>query len=161
MERGDYFAASGVCSTCHKDMLDGEGNDVSIDTHWRGTMMANTSRDPYWRASVRAEVISNPDYNEIIQDKCTTCHTPMARITRTFTGDAGVLLDSGFLDSENDLHVLALDGISCTLCHQINDQRLGEEDSFDGGYVIDSTKSVGERVNFGPYDVTDESGVFG
>ena len=156
-ERGDYFATSGVCSTCHKDMFDGAGNDVSIDTHWRGTMMANASRDPYWQASVRAEVISNPDYDAIIQDKCTTCHTPMARTTRTFTGDAGVLLDSGFLDSENDLHGLALDGISCTLCHQINDQHLGEEDSFDGGYVINSTKPVGERVNFGPYDVTDES----
>jgi hypothetical protein len=156
-ERGEYFATSGVCSTCHKDMLDGEGHDVSIDTYWRGTMMANSSRDPYWQASVRAEVISNPDYNEIIQDKCTTCHTPMARTTRTFTGDTGVLLDNGFLDTQNDLHILALDGISCTLCHQIKDQLLGDEDSFDGGYVIDSTKSVGERINFGPYDVADES----
>ena len=156
-ERGDYFATSGVCSTCHKDMRDGEGQDVSIDTYWRGTMMANSSRDPYWQASVRAEVISNPDYDEIIQDKCTTCHTPMARTTRTFTGDSGVLLDKGFLDTENDLHVLALDGISCTLCHQIKDKHLGDEKSFDGGYVIDSTKPVGERVNFGPYDVADES----
>ncbi len=150
-QRGEYFAASGVCSTCHKNMVDGAGNDVSLDTFWRGTMMANSSRDPYWRASVRGEVISNPDYNEIIQDKCTTCHTPMARTTRAIMGNKGVLLDEGFLDPENDLNTLALDGISCTLCHQIEPENLGTPESFDGHYVIDEQKPVGERSSYGPY----------
>lgn len=158
-ERGDYFAASGVCTTCHKDMVDKNGQDVSIDAFWRGTMMANAARDPYWQASVRGEVLHHPDYNEVIQDKCTTCHTPMARTTRVFTGGAGELLDEGFLDSENDLHVLAIDGISCTLCHQIDDEGLGEETSFGGGFIIDSTLPVGERIGIGPYDVTDENAI--
>ena len=151
-ERGEYFATSGVCSTCHKDMLDSEGNDVSLDTFWRGTMMANSSRDPYWQASVRGEVISNPDYNDIIQDKCTTCHTPMARTTRAFMGNKGVLLDEGFLHPENDLNILALDGISCTLCHQIEADNLGAPESYDGHYLIDETKPVGERLSYGPYE---------
>ena len=154
-ERGDYFATSGVCATCHKDMVDGVGNDVSLDTFWSGTMMANSSRDPYWQASVRAEVLSNPSYDAIIQDKCTTCHTPMARTTRAFGGKTGVLLDEGFLNPENDLNTLALDGISCTLCHQIETTNLGERESFDGHYAIDKNKIVGERPSYGPY-VTDE-----
>jgi len=156
-ERGEYFAASGVCANCHKNNTDAGGVDVSYDTFWRGTMMANSSRDPYWQASVRGEVLSNPDYAEVIQDKCTTCHTPMARTTRVFEGDVGILLDDGFLNPENDLHILAMDGISCTLCHQIQSTNLGKEESYDGGYVIDSTLPKGERENFGPYQVSEEN----
>jgi hypothetical protein len=157
VERGDYFATSGVCSACHKNMLDGDGNDVSLDTFWQGTMMANSSRDPYWQASVRGEVISHPDYDEVIQDKCTTCHTPMARTTRVFSGNQGVLLDEGFLDPENDLNILALDGISCSFCHQIEETGLGEPQSFDGHYVIDKTTPAEDgRPSYGPYQI-DES----
>ncbi len=159
IERGEYFSASGVCTNCHKNMTDVEGIDVSFDTFWRSTMMANSSRDPYWQASVRGEVLSNPGYSDVIQDKCTTCHTPMARTTRVFKGDVGILLDDGFLNSENDLHILAMDGISCTLCHQITSTHLGEEESFDGGYVIDSTRPKGERENYGPYEVSEENAI--
>lgn len=158
-ERGDYFATSGVCATCHKDLVDGGGNDVSLDTFWRGTMMANSSRDPYWQASVRGEVLSNTSYDAIIQDKCTTCHTPMARTTQAFMGNKGVLLDEGFLHPENDLNTLALDGISCTLCHQIEATNLGEPESFDGHYVIDETKAVGERLSYGPYKAPEAQAV--
>jgi len=157
MDRGNYFAASGVCSTCHKEMVDSEGTDVSLDSFWGATMMANSAVDPYWQASVRGEIISNPDYDEIIQDKCTTCHTPMARTTKSFQGEPGVLFEAGFLNPDHALHGLAVDGISCTLCHQISSDLFGEAAGFSGGYIIDSTKPVGERVNFGPYDVTEES----
>lgn len=158
-ERGDYFATSGVCSTCHKNMLDGDGNDVSLDTYWRGTMMANASRDPYWQASVRGEVISHPEYNELIQDKCTTCHTPMARTTQVFMGGVGILLDEGFLNPDNDMNTMALDGISCTLCHQIEADNLGTPESFDGHYVIDATKTTGERSSYGPYETEEAQSI--
>jgi cytochrome c551/c552 len=122
-------------------------------------MMANASRDPYWQASVRGEVISNPGYDLIIQDKCTTCHTPMARTTRVFQGDQGVLLDEGFLDPGNDLNTIALDGVSCTLCHQIEADGLGEPESFDGHYLVDDTKPEGERLSYGPYEVDETQSV--
>ena len=32
----------------------------------------------------------------------------------------------------------AADGVSCTVCHQISEENLGEHASFDGGYVIDA-----------------------
>ena len=80
----------------------------------------------------------------------------MARTTQAFMGNKGVLLDEGFLHTENDFNTLALDGISCTLCHQIEATNLGEPESFDGHYVIDENKIVGERLSYGPYD-TDEA----
>ena len=158
-ERGDYFATSGVCASCHKNMVDQAGHDISIDTFWRATMMANSARDPYWQASVRGEVISNPDYNAIIQDKCTTCHIPMARTTKVINGGTGVALDDGFLNLTNNLHELGIDGISCTLCHQIEPTNLGTEESYDGNFVIDETKPAGQRVSYGPYVVAEKDSV--
>ncbi len=38
------FAGSGLCVLCHEGLFDAEGNDVSITTHWRSTMMANAAR---------------------------------------------------------------------------------------------------------------------
>ena len=31
---------------------------------------------------------------------------------------------------------LAADGVSCTVCHQISDERLGTPESFGGGFVM-------------------------
>ena len=99
-------------------------------------MMANAARDPYWQAAVREEVLSNPEYRTVIEDKCTTCHTPMARFSEAAAGGEGSLLDDGYVDPEHPSHALAMDGVSCTLCHQIQPDRLGEAESFTGGFVI-------------------------
>jgi hypothetical protein len=134
-------------------MTDESGADVSIDTAWRSTMMANAARDPYWQASVRAEVLDNPDYQAVIEDKCATCHMPMARLTAVTSGGEGKVLGDGFLDAENEQHTLAMDGVSCTLCHQISETGLGQPGSFSGGFVIDTDLPEGERLTFGPYPV--------
>jgi hypothetical protein len=157
-ERGEYFATSGVCTNCHTKQTDGDGNDVSIDSFWRGTMMANAARDPYWQASMRAETLAHPALDVVIQDTCTTCHMPMARTTQNFGGVEGIALEDGFLNPGNELHAFGIDGTSCTLCHQIEPDQFGEHESFDGGYVIDATLPTGERLNHGPYEIaTDHS----
>jgi len=152
-ERGELFSASGACVICHTNMTDESGADVSIDTAWRSTMMANAARDPYWQASVRAEVLDHPDYQAVIEDKCAACHMPMARLTAVTFGGEGKVLEDGFLDPENEQHTLAMDGVSCTLCHQISEADLGQPGSFSGGFVIDTDLPAGERLNFGPYPV--------
>jgi hypothetical protein len=151
-ERGALFAASGVCAICHTNMRDESGADVSIGDFWRATMMANAARDPYWRASVRGEVLANPDYQAIIEDKCATCHMPMARFTQAAGGGQGQIL-GGLDDPENALHALAVDGVACTLCHQIEETDLGQPSNFSGGYVINTDLPQGERLNFGPFPV--------
>jgi len=153
MDRGDFFAGSGLCAVCHTQMVDEAGMDVSIDTEWRSTMMANAARDPYWQASVRGEVLTNPDYQKVIEDTCATCHVPMAHLTGTTAGVAGQVLDEGLTDPDHPLHPLAIDGVSCTLCHQIRPDGFGEHESFHGGYVIDAELPPEEREAFGPFHV--------
>ncbi|MGD2177296.1 MAG: hypothetical protein PVG71_05675 [Anaerolineae bacterium] len=68
IKQGTLFAASGTCAVCHTSMVDESGADVSIDAFWRSIMMANASRDPYWRASVREEVLDRPGYLAVVED---------------------------------------------------------------------------------------------
>lgn len=159
VDRGEYFSGAGACSICHSGMNDDSGRDVSIDTYWRATMMANAARDPYWQATVRAEVMNNPGLAEVVEDKCSTCHMPMARTSVLFDGKQGLMLDDGFLDTAHPLHNLAMDGVSCTLCHQIEPDGLGEEISFSGGFAVNSELPQGERLNYGPYEVIEAQAV--
>jgi len=147
-----FFSGSGACASCHTDLFDEAGNDVSIGKDWRGAIMANASRDPYWQATVRSEVLDHPALKDVIEDKCATCHTSMARFTAVESGaEHGLLLDGGFLDEEHRLHDLAIDGVSCTLCHQIEAEGLGEPESFSGEFSVDTERSPEERLAYGPY----------
>jgi hypothetical protein len=137
-------------------MVDEAGNDVSNDTNWRASMMANAARDPYWRASVRSEVLDYPHLKSVIEDKCATCHTSMARFTAVVTGTESALLDGGFLDPDHPYHTFAIEGVSCTLCHQIEERGVGEPDSFSGNFSIDTERPPGERLIYGPFPPVEE-----
>ncbi len=141
------FSGSGNCATCHapggpntQALLDSQGRDVSPVNLWRSTMMANAARDPLWQAKVSAEVAEHPAYQSFIEDKCTTCHAPMGRTEAIHDGRSGYTL------AEAQQDPLALDGVSCTVCHQIQPTNLGSTTSFSGKYLI-----AEDRVIFGPY----------
>jgi hypothetical protein len=153
-EAGTHFAGSGQCAVCHTGLTSTTGEDVSIDATWRSSMMANAARDPYWQAAVRAEVTATPELADVIEDKCSTCHMPMARTTDSFTGTAGQMFASGYLDTANSLHPLAMDGVSCTTCHQIQTDNLGTTESFSGGFLIDPDLAPGDRIVYGPFEAT-------
>lgn len=155
VDRGEWFSGSGACTSCHSSMVDDDGVDVSIDTAWRSTMMANAARDPYWQVSVRLETLITPQLAGVIEDKCATCHMPMARTTAALQGELGLMLDDGFLNPDHPLHALAMDGNSCTLCHQIEPDTLGEEASFSGEFVIDPDYPAGERPSYSRFEVAD------
>jgi mono/diheme cytochrome c family protein len=152
-ERGKLFSASGACAGCHTGMQDEGGNDVSTDRLWRSTVMANSARDPYWQASVRAEVSLRPEMRQEIESTCARCHMPMAHETALAEGEEPAVLDEGFLREDNPLHTLAMDGVSCALCHQIREEGLGLPASFNGGFVIDRETPVGGRLTFGPFTI--------
>jgi hypothetical protein len=156
-DRGELFSASGACAICHTRMVDKAGNDVSVDTLWRGSMMANAARDPYWQASVRVEIDTHPDYQAVIEEKCAQCHMPMANVSATAAAGQGSVLDDGFANPDNALHALAIDGVSCTLCHQILNEDL-EADSHSGGFTINTVLPTGEREAFGPHPVAPGQG---
>jgi len=137
---------------CHTRNVDESGNDVSIDSAWRASIKAQAARDPYFQASVRAEAEELPERRAMIESSCATCHAPMAGYTAGVDGQAGLLLDEGFLDADHPLHDLAVDGVSCTLCHQIRSTNLGSS-SASGHYLIDTEIPPGEREAFGPFTV--------
>ncbi len=154
----DDFSGSGVCAFCHSRLRDEAGNDVSNDAHWRSTMMANAAKDPLWQAKISAEVdlVSTDELKQAIQEKCSRCHMGMARYQQLADGaekEEIYVLDShaGFLDPAHYLHEAAMDGVSCTLCHQIKPDNLGTAASFTGRYEIDTTTFNPDRFVFGPY----------
>ena len=79
--------------------------------------MANSARDPYWHAAVRREVLDHPAAQAAIEDKCSTCHMPMARFDAAAAGGQGEVFAN--LAPAAPQHALAADGVSCTVCHQI------------------------------------------
>ncbi|HUX06780.1 MAG TPA: hypothetical protein VMX35_05645 [Acidobacteriota bacterium] len=147
----DDFAGSGICAVCHSLLKDTAGNDVSNDSHWRSTMMANSAKDPLWLAKVSSEIARNPQLESVIEGKCATCHMPMASTQARADGGAVGILAEGFRNAAHPLHKAAMDGVSCTLCHQINKKGLGKERSFSGGYVIDTKTSKPNKVINGPF----------
>lgn len=149
------FATSDQCIACHSSLFDADGMDVSIGHVWRGSIMANSARDPYWQASVRREVTDHPEAQAEIEDTCSTCHMPMARVVARENGGLGEVfahLEAARRGEESAL--LAMDGVSCTTCHQIRPDNLGEASSFDGNFVIRTDPGVDPQI-FGPFDVDD------
>jgi hypothetical protein len=148
------FTTAGTCMACHNGLTTPAGEDVSIGTDWRGTIMANSSRDPYWQAAVRREVLDHPGQMEEIEDECATCHMPMSR---RLAHEGGVKarvfehLPAGGGRDPDDL--LAHDGVSCTICHQISDEKLGTPESFTGGFTLASRDATGRVPMFGPFEI--------
>ncbi len=148
----ENFVGSSRCAVCHELLVDRNGKDMSISGHWRSTMMANAAKDPIWLAKVSSEVKRNPALKEVIEKKCATCHMPMAWIQAYERGTDQLVFDNGLLNPGNELHAAAMDGVSCSFCHQVQDENLGQEKSFSGKFVIDTSKKAPEREIFGPYE---------
>ncbi|MCB1129834.1 MAG: hypothetical protein KDN05_01820 [Verrucomicrobiae bacterium] len=148
----DDFVGSANCASCHSGLQDHAGQDVSIDSHWRSTMMANSAKDPLWQAKVSSEVQRNPALQSVIEGKCATCHMPMAATQAKAQGTPVKILGTdGFLNEAHALHDLAMDGVSCAACHQISNTNLGQQASFSGGYTIDTSTNAPDRLIYGPF----------
>ena len=149
------FTTSDNCIACHNVLVTAEGEDVSIGASWRSTMMANSARDPYWQAGVRRETLDHPMHSAAIQDECAECHMPMStQISRASGGKGEVFAHLPFNKANgSELQKFAADSISCTVCHQISNERLGTRESFNGEFVMKPTPPDGTRVIFGPYQI--------
>ena len=138
------FPTSVACSGCHGfdnngyALIDGEGNDVNIHDDWSATMMANSAKDPFWRAKVSHEILLYPAHSLDIQDKCTSCHAPNGHYTALFRGQEHYTLADLVADS------IGLDGVTCTTCHKISGENLAA--TFSGEISFDTN-----RVVYGPY----------
>ena len=177
----DHFSGSGVCADCHNNeamtvTTDAGPKDVSIGTAWETSTMANAARDPYWHAVVAYELDRFPQHEEEINDTCTRCHAPMANDYAKKEGLTLRVFDKGSeaagdfepgiysLSKDDALFNHAMDGVSCTLCHQIDPDNLGIDsvmprESMTGGYqIVDySDGDISERPAYGQYTDPDGS----
>lgn len=146
----NFFVASGECDGCHghdfqgQAMVDTAGEDINVTDDWRSTMMANSAKDPFWRAKVSHEVLVNPAHQAVLEDKCLSCHSPMGRHDKFLTG--------GGLYSMTEMHTdsMGLDGVSCAACHMIARDSVGV--FFSGNTKFDTNQVGGVGNLYGPYD---------
>jgi len=133
------------CVGCHGSdlqmnaMVDADGNDVNVVDNWQATMMANSAKDPFWRAKVSHEILVNPQHSVDLETKCTSCHAPNGHYTAILRGAAHYSIAEMLEDT------VAMDGVSCSTCHTMSDKDLGKV--FSGEINFDTS-----RVMFGPYD---------
>ena len=151
----ELFQTSDRCFACHNGLSTSTGEDVSIGLSWRPTMMANSARDPYWQASVRRETIDHPGSKAAIEEECAKCHMPMASYQSKYEGKDAEVFSRLAFGSDDRMDRFAQDGVSCSMCHQITQDKLGTRESWVGGFVVDTTKSKGERAEYGPYKIED------
>lgn len=147
------FQTSDRCVACHNGLLTPSGADVSIGFEWRASIMANSSRDPYWQASVRRESIDHPESQAAIEDECATCHMPIPRYEAKARAERGKVFAHLPFSADAKEGRAAADGVTCAVCHQISSDRLGTPESFNGGFVVHGSADPADRPDYGPFDV--------
>jgi hypothetical protein len=145
------FQTSDRCLACHNGLTTPSGKDVSIGFDWRSSIMANSSRDPYWQASVRREDIEHPESSAKLEDGCADCHMPIARYQAKLQGRLGEVFAHLPFDNDPKKNAAAEDGVSCSVCHQIGKEKLGTRESFNGGFVVDAPQSKNDHPEYGPF----------
>ena len=143
------YPLSTRCYSCHNNLKTAKGEDVSIGSAWRASIMANSARDPYWQASVRRETLDHASAASSIENECATCHMPLQHFTDKAAGHDTAVFSHLPLDDAHNA-AAAADGVSCTVCHQAEPQGLGTPESYNGNITV---AGVGQqpRPLFGPY----------
>jgi hypothetical protein len=145
------FRTSEKCLICHNNLKTAKGEDASIGTAWRTSMMANSARDPYWLASVRREAVDHAGQSAAIQDECANCHMPLThRIDHASGRQTAVFAHLPF-KAENKADTSA-EGVACTVCHQMQASGLGTPETYNGNFHIAAVNDP-VRPLYGPYPV--------
>ncbi len=148
------FHTSDRCLACHNELTTRSGQDVSIGLHWRASIMANSARDPYWQASVRRETIDHPEATRAIEDECTVCHMPISRYQAKQEGKEGEFFKFIPFNEHHKTSGAAEDGVTCSVCHQISNERLGTRESFNGGFVVEKPETRDTHPEYGPFKIS-------
>ncbi len=152
-ETPGLFDTSRECMACHNGLTGPAGESIAIGADWRGSMMANSARDPYWQGTVRRETMDHPGAVAAIQHECSICHMPMAHVTARTAGARGQVFAHLPPGGGGDQDDLATDGVSCTVCHQVLPDNFGQRSSLVGGFLVDTRTPRGRRSVFGPFAV--------
>ncbi len=151
-------------------------NDTSLNVspyaEWRASPMGLAGRDPIFFAQLQSETNNLPQLAECIENTCLHCHGVMGQRSQaadTQTPDAKC--KNLFVDPPADVPFgqpfrlsevshwnyadgpttrygrLARDGISCTVCHRISEDKLAEPERFTGNFGTTTANEI-----FGPFE---------
>ena len=152
--QGAFTNASKCSDGCHVSngtKMDHLGEDVSPNTQWQYSVMANAFNDPYWQAAVEDEVDHFPALAGFIENTCTTCHAPIGR-THAHHTNTSLDTDDYFRFDTAKAQDYSREGVSCTVCHQIDSGNLGDG-SFSGNFYIEGDPlDTNYKKVYGPYD---------
>lgn len=144
----DGDVTSAVCADCHSSapssnaLRDAQGRSVAPYDLWQGSMMANSARDPFWKAMVAAEVAHFPEAAGEIEATCMRCHAPLAE------GASGPeQANMAMLEQGDDRGALSRDGVACGTCHRLDPDTLVPPESFSGNFEMSRFAVV-----YGPYE---------
>lgn len=144
----EQLATAGACAQCHlagdSPVMHDAGEDVSPVHLWRSSMMAFAAKDPYYLAVLGEARADRPEAAELIDTACLRCHAPAGSVEAAGAG-ADLGFDSIVSGTEAAAH-LGRDGVTCSLCHQIQPDNLGQTESLSGGFQIGF-----DREMFGPH----------
>jgi hypothetical protein len=149
------FTNAAICGeACHKSdnaaVMYFDSKDISPGSQWQHSVMAHSFNDPYWQAAVEDEADSFPELAGFIEDTCTKCHAPMGR-THAYHTNNDLDIDGHYRFNTAKSENHAREGVSCTLCHQIENIGLGTEDTFSGNYTIPDASDANYKRIYGQY----------
>jgi hypothetical protein len=144
--------------------------DISPYSEWSASPMGLAGRDPIFHAQLSWEQEREPRLAAKISNLCLRCHQAGAQrqyhldhgdtkdpaiITPPGTGDDLPLFTADYFNLPPSSHInnatkwgaLGRDGITCTVCHQIEAKGLGQKESFTGQFSFPSKPGP----LYGPY----------
>jgi mono/diheme cytochrome c family protein len=163
----EEFVTSDQCAACHDatGTLSGTNRtdlpsmlwpdsvtpvaNLSEYGEWRHSMMGLAGRDPIFFAQLNSEstlhrnIQGQADPAAFVQNLCLHCHGVMGQ--RQFQIDNGptALLTRAELNmTDSKYAALARDGVSCTVCHHVTEEGLGEESTFTGNFNVGPAREV-------------------
>ncbi len=163
------FVSSDQCMSCHAGdsspfgpnmFFPNEGKDgvdVSPFAEWSWSMMGLAGRDPIFHAQLETEVATHPAQGQLtpesIQDLCFSCHGVMGQRQLKLDDPHANFTQSQSLDPDDPYGKLARDGVSCALCHQIEDNRhVPLVDVQTGRFNLNPRNGQGQLVLNGPFE---------
>ncbi len=170
---GCHDATNSNASNANMLLIDGEETPINLSPYgeWAASPMGLAGRDPIFYSQLQSETNHLPKLTRCIENTCLHCHGVMGQrqlAIDTRKPDAecrdlfavepppGVPFGEPFALEEVSrwqdasapakYGALARDGISCTVCHHVSEQSLGEENTFTGNFV-----TTEPSVLVGPY----------
>lgn len=150
----------------------GELVNLSAYGEWRASPMGLAGRDPIFFSQLQSETNHLPEMSRCIENTCLHCHGVMGQRQQAIDTEGGNECKDAFAiqppegvpfgkpfaleqvtrwqnaDGVNSKYgALARDGISCAVCHRIEDTDFGQQSSFTGNFVTGPSDKV-----YGPFE---------